>query len=994
MKSLNAKRIAAVAASLVMGLAVAGQGVTFGNVPIINNQGQPVVQIVVGHAAWPEDGVTAANIAAVIGNLALTTQNVTAQVTNAGTVLSCGGTSKCTITNQQVWLGEAGLTTPSGSYGFTALIGSVLNRAVQLNAPQFTKALQNSNSQYAYPESTSTTATPAASPYTAYGSVPTVTSISYNTNGGGAAFGSFSTSVSSVNQDNILQVTNAQLPALASNFGGNGESETLWLTGFPVFDQASGVNNFQLINVGGAYQATFSKPIQNTSSSNSLNINVPIELFGTNWTIVNATGAGKTGASTQVTQHGGFLWLASSLTPLHTIYVGQNVSSTSVGGFNVQLTDLGQPNSNGLSNAAINVYYNGALTNTTQLAPYSTQKFNVTGHVLYVHVNQTFAGLYAYQKWAKIQLYSNLVYVKDGAAFNQTGDKGWQVNLLWENTSSGSAWDALQSIVIYNTSPTSLSPGASFTFIPNPARYKLTFVGDTLGNNYDPVTFTTSYAASDTYTNNLGSAPTSAYVGETAVSLENVTEPAQLLTVTSQIPNAFTYAGTSSSSVVYDLTPYFFNQVANGLTNGNAVDVVLEYVADGSVQAIGNYISSTHPLQVNVYGTTATGSSVQGTVTFTANGVQSSGSLPSGMYNVTGIRLQPNGPLPPGSLTVAVLPAAGNTVTLSDEMATLTEPSTQNPTVLYSVTGKSYPYEELATGNTVDYNQPGQASQPFTISSSLSSQAATGLGQYYTYTVNELAVLANSLAVDKLAFGIANNSGGITAEPFFNVNYTYSGLQHNNVTYYNSSQGSGFAVHAGFRTERGSTVAPMSGTTQTFDLAKTVDSLQFVVGTAAAATNVISSTTDYGPYAVGAQTNLPNVTIAQVNASCTFATGSGSCVVVGANALVATPSVTSAVVSSKLNTVNTPIAVLDVNANNASSLIVVGSAYVNSVAGQIFANNPQFASSFDNGGASGPNAVTVQAFGNKILVAGYTANQTVTAGNQFITQLIAAAGGR
>ena len=57
MKSLKAKRIAAVAASVLVGLAFAGQGVTFGNIPIINSQGQPVVQIVVGSSAAPSDGV-------------------------------------------------------------------------------------------------------------------------------------------------------------------------------------------------------------------------------------------------------------------------------------------------------------------------------------------------------------------------------------------------------------------------------------------------------------------------------------------------------------------------------------------------------------------------------------------------------------------------------------------------------------------------------------------------------------------------------------------------------------------------------------------------------------------------------------------------------------------------------------------------------------------------------------------------------------------------
>src|SRR5208283_5383775 len=85
MKSLNAKRVAAIAAGAALlgaGLAFAGP-VAFQNVPIISNAGQPVVQIVIGSQAKPADGVSAANIAAAIGNLAYTSVPVTATVNQA-----------------------------------------------------------------------------------------------------------------------------------------------------------------------------------------------------------------------------------------------------------------------------------------------------------------------------------------------------------------------------------------------------------------------------------------------------------------------------------------------------------------------------------------------------------------------------------------------------------------------------------------------------------------------------------------------------------------------------------------------------------------------------------------------------------------------------------------------------------------------------------------------------------------------------------------------
>src|SRR5271154_1602714 len=114
MKTLSAKRIAAVvtgAALLGVGLAFAGS-ITFQNVPIISNSGQPVVQVVVGSNAKPWDGVTAANIAAAIGNLAYTSVPVTATVnaTQAQKVLHVAvSSSSYTLSTQQVWLNESGV---------------------------------------------------------------------------------------------------------------------------------------------------------------------------------------------------------------------------------------------------------------------------------------------------------------------------------------------------------------------------------------------------------------------------------------------------------------------------------------------------------------------------------------------------------------------------------------------------------------------------------------------------------------------------------------------------------------------------------------------------------------------------------------------------------------------------------------------------------------------------------------------------------------------
>ena len=483
MKTLNAKRVAAIAAGaalLGIGLAFAGP-VTFQSVPIISNSGQPVVQVVIGSTAKPADGVSAANIAAAIGNLAYTSVPVTASVnaSQAQSVLkvAVSSSSGTSISNPQVWLNESAAAAPSGSYAFSALIGSVLNRAVILGSPAYTKSLQGAT--YAYPVSYSLVSSVTASPYTSVSGGAPWTSIISTATGGVSFTGGSGLRNTAGTYDNVLQVTNTQVPALLSNSGQYGETESLWLTGFPVYDQgttSSPVNQFAIASAGGAYQVTFGKPIPIMTSSNSVN-QPSITLLGKTWTILNYTTpsgsydqiGGTVAASNDV--FGGIVTLASSLVPLTTVYVGHNLTS---GPFTVQLTDLGQPNSNGVSPASLAVYYNGQLTNTTQAAPGSANiRFNVTGNLLMVNIQSTFAGLYQYQKWAKMQLFSNVQPFKSGSAWNSTTTPGWTVLLGWTNATSGTTVSALQTIIAYNTSPvTSLMQGTPFSFIGNPSAYK------------------------------------------------------------------------------------------------------------------------------------------------------------------------------------------------------------------------------------------------------------------------------------------------------------------------------------------------------------------------------------------------------------------------------------------------------------------------------------------------------------------------------------------
>ncbi len=994
MKTINAKRIAAVAASLLMGLAFAGTGgVTWSNIPIINNQGQPVVQVVVGSTAQPSDGVVAANIAAVLGNLAFTSINVTGQVGNTAGVHCVVTTPTCSLTNQQVWFNEKGFSAPSGTYAFTALIGSVLNGAVQAGAPAQTKSLQTS-SAYTYPETSpiAISISPVSSPFT---TGPNVNHPVNGNNGGGLTFSSFTKS----GQDNILQIGPSQLPALPNNWGANGQTNYLWLTGFPVYDQQTGTNpttpNLAVASFGGAYQAVWNKPIQEpwVAKGNTIN-NAAIRFLGQNWTILNYTTPLSNSASTSNAIVGGTLSLATTLTPIQTIYVGHNISS---GGFTVALTDLGQPNSAGVSQASVNVYYNGTLTNTTQLSQATTTKFQVGAHSIFVKVNQTFAGLYAYQKWAKMQLYSNVMYITSGSVLNTTNANGWNAYIYWSNTTKASSGrsNALQSLVIVNNSAGIVTPGGSLVFVtPNMTAYKATFVGDTLGTNYDPVTFTTSLQSGMTY-QNQGSNPGTAGLGN----INNITnQPGQILTVTSQIPTAFTAPGIgpATQTLTYDLEPYMLNIDANtiGKFASGAVTSAPINILISSTIGDANIIKPASPLTVYVLGYATSTSSGPTTASVqvatlgsnTLNGVSVTTlpasnvlSLGANFFNITNVYLSQALPY----ISVNVIASQSANVVSNNALADLE--TTATPQLLFK--NSNHVWQQLTSGTQATYNQQnGQTAYQngFTITTQTPGPTAAAK-QYFVYAVNEYDVPSSTTTNDLLEFGIYNSSSAGSQNWQFVLNQSVAGTK-NNMTYVPSA-GSSVSAPLGFITERGSKVASISTGSVTINYAKVVDTLQFLVGPVAGVTGsntVLSSTV--GPVGVGqAVPGFANLTVSKVNATCAFT--STSCNVVGLSNLTASSSQGNAVVPVQLNTANQPIAVLDGNANSASTLIVVGSKYVNTVAQQIFAQNPSLNSSF------GPSSVVVSAEGqNRILVAGYTANQTVQAGNQFINALLQAAG--
>ena len=630
-------------------------------------------------------------------------------------------------------------------------------------------------------------------------------------------------------------------------------------------------------------------------------------------------------------------------------------------------------------------------------------------------------------------MFSNLFNVSSGKNFNSQ-NPNWLTSLRWTSNQSSAAANnyavpynaALQSIIIYgnNTASKTLLPGQSLTFIQNPAVWKATFVGDQLGapgsgnSNYDALSMSTQTMTSGTQTtySNLGqhtggsnsantftsgawstSGGPTVYYGNTTA----ITEPVNLFTVSSSLPTAFTVSGASTppssslGSVSYNLDTYALTQYATAnsasvKTSSNyGVNVILSTTANWPTAT--NYITTSNPLRVTITGY-AQGSQQSVTAQFTAQPTTSgiSWSQTGKVFdNITNIQL--NYPLPNPGVTVTVYDSntLASAVTDTANNLKLAALTYNGPTLEYQVPQHSYyitsaiPATTSAGSANVLYTGESGAQTTLSLQASTPSSTTTGRFQYFTFNVPEITQPATSVPNANVIIGITNQS--TTNNPggaLYWLNYTGG---NSNAVQYESSQNQIVKAQAGFRTERGSQLASISQTSLTYDMAKSVDTLQFVIGPASS--NVTTTTATYGPFGVGAATNLPNVTIANVTAKC-VTSGPSVCNVTGLSNLTATPSVTHATTPVVLNTATNPIAVLDTNANNASSLIVVGSKYVNSVAAQIFQNQPALDSAF---GPTGADSVIVNTYGNKILVAGYTAQQTVQAGNEFIQQLLQSA---
>ncbi|NUN11749.1 S-layer protein [Candidatus Micrarchaeota archaeon] len=435
-RSANIKRISSIAAgAALLGAAFGAAQVMvdgdLGNYPFFSN-GEPNVKIVVGSTAHPSDAVAAANIAAMIGNLAYTSRSI--EVDTSGLTCVGGSTGSGTSTV------KLETTTPGVNPNLAYAFQSYLEDAVD----QFSdNALGDVN----------------AAGWSAY-------------NGGTGN----TTDAKVITQDttNVLKLTNngaIQAKSLSIK-----EEQKIYVYSQTTYDESD--KRVETRRTRLMYETSFSNPIpvclditKNsitcTSSDELVENRIKIDFLGGQWLISGYTLSGANFQSVSLgkeVQYNEFMQIGDELTaPNGVRLVLTDISGVPTG------SNYQPPVSFDIYNAA------GQKIDTATLQEGGVSTYDENGVVITLY--KAFTGL-GQNNYAKVAIFSDRVTLTEGQRVSSSSvptTNNWYVDLTSTNYSTS---QALQKIQIYNLVDTNeLKAGDSLTLIPGLSGYKLNFVG-------------------------------------------------------------------------------------------------------------------------------------------------------------------------------------------------------------------------------------------------------------------------------------------------------------------------------------------------------------------------------------------------------------------------------------------------------------------------------------------------------------------------------------
>ncbi|MEM3400039.1 MAG: S-layer protein [Candidatus Micrarchaeia archaeon] len=566
MKGLNVTKIAALAAgAALLGASVVAADVTYGNTQIINQNGVPVVKIAVGAKAAASDGVAAANIAAMIGNLAYTQRTITAEVQGTATCSVTGGgagAGTCPVSNEKVTLNVTIPGTVTGATGFKTLITDWVDKKLQNR--------NNTDSDDVY------NATNDPEIFTTTQAIKKIT---------GSEFAPLATSTV---RDSYASTAYT-------------EEQQLWVTAQTKYE--SSLKQVVATAPYAAYRIEFTHdqygiPVctsRDTSSGSDGSKGdwtdcatdtdrtdrhrVQIDFLGSKWIISEMTPPSENLSSSTANITGGSIKLAKE-SAYGIVHIGENLTA---GAYTIKLADITVPlTADEQAYASIEIYdVNGVLLKEDQIAPSSTYTWNAPdGTKVRIRVYKTNPGYTLQAKWAEMAVYSQEIELISGDELNDDNED-WDVVLYWKNkdystTNNDPSPDCLKAILIRNEATENallnLQKGDTFNIVSNPSVWQLQYDGLTLSDSdYDSVSLVIVRPTSLVISQSLSPA------GTDCSNTTTLSNP-ELLHIKSGQKEAFTVNGYPTSTFFYDLqrgrvyyqpageTACYYNVSASGIT--------------------------------------------------------------------------------------------------------------------------------------------------------------------------------------------------------------------------------------------------------------------------------------------------------------------------------------------------------------------------------------------------------------------------------------------
>jgi hypothetical protein len=496
MKGLNVKRILATSAAIgLLGSSAVAAGVMFGNTELVNDNGQPVAKIVVGSNAAVSDGVAAANIASVLANYAYKSSTLMAGLSGEATCTaggSSGGSGTCEVSNEKVTIEITMPGEVAGTYEFKTLLSDYIDKKLGNREKGLTGDLYKPDTSTGYLTLADSSEWLNPLRATTKWGVRNLFRI------GEEQFSGFSSEVVTDEQATDATYTayqNFWVGGYASAY--SRESTSTYYKKAKQYQDIVGrprVMAYSLSFKGNDYGIPYCTGEINTSKDwytcsdsthQSDNHRIKIPFFGEQW-IISKMDVPRSESLTneQGVVSGGYVKLAKEA-KYAIVTVGDELDG---GSFKVRLSDIARASTaSNVHHALLDIIQGENVVGQIKVTPGQTYTYvhPSTGQSIKVHVYKTAPGIYLHSKWAELAIYTDEIKLEDSEKYKEDGDHDdYKVAVYWKNRDAAASPldkpDALREIVIYNYDGFNnkyMLAGEAMNFPPVETRYRMVFNG-------------------------------------------------------------------------------------------------------------------------------------------------------------------------------------------------------------------------------------------------------------------------------------------------------------------------------------------------------------------------------------------------------------------------------------------------------------------------------------------------------------------------------------